>query len=153
MQASNYESTSNSVIVPDKVGLLPLIEIQQALKRPVPESYLKKLGKNKGYSLFLPWYRTVSVLDKYAPGWQWQIVNVFYTEDKIHLVGRLTIIAADGVFCRDAIAEEKLKRFDDKTGEIIDIAYGDPVSNADSKCFRKAAAKFGLLLYNYEKDE
>lgn len=152
MQIKSNATTSNSVEPCHKVGQLSLFEIQKLLKRPVPEGFLKKLGKNKGYSSFLPWYRTVAVLDKYVLGWEWKIISVQYTEDKVHLIGRLTIPASDGVFSRDAIAEENLKRFDPDTGEIKDIAYGDPVSNADSKAFRKAAAKFGLLLSNYEKD-
>jgi hypothetical protein len=39
------------------------------------------------------------------------------------------------------------------TGELVsrEIAYGDPSSNAESIVLRRAAAKFGLGLYLYDK--
>ncbi len=36
--------------------------------------------------------------------------------------------------------------------ETVELAYGDPSSNAESMAFRRAAAKFGLGLYFYSKD-
>ena len=72
------------------------------------------------------------------------------------LVGRLTIPTSEGTVYREATGTEELKRekFNSQTGEleIKEIAYGDPSSNAESMCFRRAAAKLGLALYLYKTD-
>jgi hypothetical protein len=39
-----------------------------------------------------------------------------------------------------------------KKEKIVELAYGDPSSNAESMAFRRAAAKFNLGLYLYEKE-
>lgn len=57
---------------------------------------------------------------------------------------------------REATGTEELKELttDKTTGETItrELAYGDPSSNAESMAFRRAAARFGLGLYLYDKD-
>lgn len=98
----------------------------------------------------MPWYRAQKILDKYAPGWSWDVVKVEMTEDRLILVGRLTIPAKDGDFSREATGTESLKRINDD-GDAVDIAYGDPSSNSESMAFRRDAARFGLGLYLYEK--
>jgi len=42
--------------------------------------------------------------------------------------------------------------YDRPLTESVELAYGDPSSNAESMAFRQATAKFGLGLYLYEKD-
>lgn len=134
---------------PTAIADLTLLEMQAALKRPLPQQMLKsKTLKGKRID-FVPWYTVVSVLDKYCPGWQWQIVTMHTTEDRIFLVGRLTVPTADGPILREATGTEELKRITDE-GEIAEIAYGDPSSNAESMAFRRCAAKFGLCLYMYK---
>ncbi|MGC9506191.1 hypothetical protein [Baaleninema sp.] len=48
---------------------------------------------------------------------------------------------ADGMVVRHATGTEELNC----------NSYGDPSSNAESMAFRRAAAKFGLGLYLYQK--
>ena len=73
------------------------------------------------------------------------------SSDRIFLTGRLTIPTAEGNVYREATGTEELKRTDRETGEPIELAYGDPSSNAESMALRRAAAKFGLGLYLYNK--
>ena len=73
------------------------------------------------------------------------------SSDRIFLTGRLTIPTAEGNIYREATGTEELKRTDKETGDILELAYGDPSSNAESMAFRRAAAKFGLGLYLYDK--
>jgi hypothetical protein len=72
------------------------------------------------------------------------------------VVYELTIPTVDGPVTRSATGTELLKEevFDKETKEkvIRELAYGDPSSNAESQAFRRAAARFGLGLYLYEKD-
>ena len=90
------------------------------------------------------------VLDKYAIGWSWTITNILTTDDRIFLSGRLTIPTCDGDISREATGTEELKETT-RDGEIRERAYGDPSSNAESMAFRRAAARFGLGLYLYDK--
>ena len=61
--------------------------------------------------------------------------------DDLFLIGRLSIPTAEGIIYCEATGTNSLK----------DTAYGDASSNAESMAFRRAAAKFGLALYLYDK--
>lgn len=129
---------------PNNPGEWTLAQIQFMLKRPLPESYLasKPVGKgnNKRQVFFIPWHRANNILDKYAPGWTWEIVTMQATGDRLFVTGRLTIPTAEGNIYREASGTEELNC----------SGYGDPSSNAESMAFRRAAARFGLGLYLYE---
>ena len=139
---------------PTKPGEWSLAQITEALSRPLPKSYLKQL-KDKGNCSYIPWYRVNQILDKYCPGWTWEIKQTLLSQDRIFLIGRLTIPTRDGLQYREATGTELLKRsfLDQNTGELNyrELPYGDPSSNAESQAFRRCAAKFGLGLYLYNK--
>jgi hypothetical protein len=130
-----------------------LTQIQSCLKRQLPPTMLKRLT-DKGNAQYLPWYIVNQVLDKYAPGWTWEIKDTQTSRDRIFIVGRLTIPTSEGNIYREASGTEELKRqaFDKKIGRYTEkeIAYGDPSSNAESMAFRRCAARFGLGLYLYQ---
>lgn len=141
-------------------GVLPvhpkewkLLRIQTALKKEIPPSLLKKLP-GKGNAVYIPWYTVNRILDKYAPGWTWEIKDTQLSHDRIFLIGRLTIPTKDGNIYREASGTEELKKqtYDSKMGRYTqsEIAYGDPSSNAESMAFRRCAARFGLGLYLYK---
>ena len=146
-------TTKTSLTPPSYPGEWSLAQIQEALSRPLPDSYLKRL-KDKGNALYLPWWRVVAILDKYAIGWTWELRDIKLSSDRIFVVGRLTIPTSEGSVYREATGTEELKRekFNSKTGEleIKELAYGDPSSNAESMCFRRAASRFGLGLALYK---
>lgn len=73
------------------------------------------------------------------------------SRDRLFLTGRLTIPTAEGNIYREATGTEELKRTDKETGDSLELAYSDPSSNAESMALRRAAAKFGLGLYLYDK--
>jgi hypothetical protein len=95
------------------------------------------------------------LLDFYAPGWEGQVVGMHATGDRFFVTCRITIHATEGTFSREATGTEVLKEevTDKRTGDrfLRELAYGDPSSNAESMAFRRAAAKFGLGRYLYEK--
>lgn len=126
---------------PMEPGQWTLKQIEKALSRPLPQSLLqsKRLGGSTVW--FLSWHAAVRILNKYCPGWNWRITSVHCTSDRIFLVGELAIPTADGMVVRNATGTE----------EMDCSSYGDPSSNAESMAFRRAAAKFGLGLYLYQK--
>lgn len=142
--------TTEKLSPPGAPGEWTLSQIQTALSRPLPESMLE-VKKLKGSRIpYIAWYTANRILDKYAPGWTWEICKMGMSADRLFLVGRLTIPTADGNLYREATGTEELKRTNDQ-GASIELAYGDPSSNAESMAFRRAAARFGLGLYLYEK--
>jgi hypothetical protein len=130
-------------------------QIVTALSKPLPQSILKQRKQGGATLDYIPWHTVNRILDKYAPGFFWEITNITTTPDRLVLVGRLTIPASDGDFCREATGTEALKEeyFDKEAGEkrLREIAYGDVSANAESQCFRRCAARFGLGLYLYSE--
>jgi hypothetical protein len=126
---------------PSAPGEWSLAQIQSALSRPLPKSMLAT-RKQGGTTLeYIPWHTAVKVLDKYAPGWEWRIVSVTTGGDRLVLVGELAIPTSDGLVTRQATGSEELNC----------SSFGDSSSNSEGMSFRRAAAKFGLCLYLYEK--
>lgn len=136
---------------PEGPGQWTLAEVVAALSRPLPDSMLQTKRHGGADLKFIPWHTATRVLNKYAPGWSWQLTQLQTTDRRIFVVGQLSITTADGIVTRQATGTEELYKVDSKTGEVKEIAYGDPSSNAESMAFRRAAAKFGLALYLYQK--
>jgi hypothetical protein len=126
---------------PITVGHWPLEEIIAALSRPLPKNMLAT-RKQGGTTLeYIPWHVANRILDKYTPGWRWEVRNITTTAERLFLTGRLTVPTRGGDVWRESTGQELLA-----CG-----SYGDPSSNAESMAFRRCAAKFGLGLYLYEK--
>ncbi len=149
------QTQTKNLTPPNHPGEWSLFQIQEAFKRKLPSGMLKKLPSDKGNALYLPWYTVNKILDKYAPGWTWEIKETLLSRDRLFIVGRLTIPTSEGNVYREASGTEELKREkynkDTNSYEMKEIAYGDPSSNAESMAFRRCAARFGLGLYLYEK--
>jgi hypothetical protein len=118
----------------------PINEIIRDLSKPIPESRLKKKKMGGKEIIFISWYDATRLLDFYAPGWEYQ-VRLEHIAGKVVAIATITIPAEEGRISRQATGNEN----DDKEG------YGDPFSNAESMALRRAAAKFGLGRYLYDK--
>jgi hypothetical protein len=150
----------------------PIATIIEALSRPLPESMLKTRKQGGANLAYIPWHTVNRILDKYAPGWTWEITNTVTTTDRFIITGRITIPAQEGNIYREATGTELLKEdkpvmvekpghpdrriaLTDDLGRTVlepkEIAYGDVSSNAEGMAFRRCAARFGLGLYLYEK--
>ncbi|KAM3107287.1 hypothetical protein [Phormidesmis sp. 146-33] len=167
MNATQNGTQEEKLTPPSTVGEWTLSQIIKALSRPLPDSMLDVKKKGGRQIKFIPWHVANKILDKYAPGWNWAIMRVELSSDRIFVVGRLSITASDGLFYREATGTEALKEdkqiwlgekpnqqpLKDDLGRIVteskELAYGDPSSNAESMAFRRAAARFGLGLYLY----
>ena len=137
------QTQAKKLTPPSSPGQWSLSQIQEALKRHLPPTMLKKLPADKGNALYLPWWSVNEVLDKYCPGWTWEIKETLISPNRIFVVGRLTIPTSEGNVYREASGTEELKRqaYDKKIGRYTEkeIAYGDPSSNAESMAFRRCA--------------
>ena len=121
----------------------PIAEIIADLSKPIPSKYLDTRRQGNTNLTYLPWYNAVKLLDRCTGGhWDYSIGNIHTTSDRIFLTARITIHSAENTFHREASGTELLN-----CG-----SYGDPSSNAESMALRRCAAKFGLALYLYEKD-
>lgn len=143
MQTTDMQTTekSQTPTPPSHPGEWNLHEIITALSRPLPQSMLETKSLKGTAIPYLSWRTANSILDKYAPGWTWEITKMEHSSDRIFLVGRLTIPTCEGNVYREATGTETLNC----------SSYGDPSSNAESMAFRRAAARFGLGLYLYKK--
>lgn len=135
---------------PAAPGDWTLRQIEQQLSKELPRELLSTRSQQGKRLDYISWHTAVKILNKYCPGWTWEICNIGQSSDRIFLNGRLTIPTAEGNVYREATGTEELKRID-KEGKSVELAYGDPSSNAESMALRRAAAKFGLGLYLYDK--
>ena len=121
----------------------PLTEILDDLQKDVPQRVLKskKMGGNN--ITFIPWYKVARMMDFFAPGWEYEIMERTITASHIMLTVRVYINCAEGRFYREATGIESLNV----------KGFGDPSSNAESMAFRRACAKWGLGLKLYEKED
>lgn len=125
---------------PTKPGEWSLEQIVKALSRQLPDNLLESKTLKGNQIPYLSWHTANIILDKYAPGWTWEITKMGQSDARIFLVGRLTICTNEGNVYREATGTEELQC----------SSYGDPSSNAESMAFRRAAARFGLGLYLYK---
>jgi hypothetical protein len=118
-----------------------LADIIADLSRQIAPEDLES-RKQGGTTLFyISWHRALKYLDRYAPGWSYEVKDIYHLAGRVALVVRISIPCAEGVVYREATGQED----EEKAG------YGDPTSNAESMALRRAAAKFGLGLYLYDK--
>lgn len=151
---------------PTAIAEWTLSQIQAALIRPLPVSLLATRRQSRRTIYYVPWQTVNVILDKYAPGWTWEVRSISLSSDRLFVVGRLTISTAEGLFYREATGTELLKEqrvMRDSEGEVIrdtidrplvepfELAHGNPSSNAEAQAFSSAAAKFGLGLYLEDK--
>jgi hypothetical protein len=135
---------------PEPVGQKPLRSINDIindLSKPIKARHLKQKMRGGQVLDFIPWYHAVKYLDLHAPGWSYEVRNTIWnTEGRLVLTVRLSLPCLEGLVHREATGTEE----EPEEGERM---YGDPSSNAESMALRRAAAKFGLGLYLYNKDK
>jgi hypothetical protein len=161
------QNGTQAITPPSTVGEWTLDQIIKALSRPLPDSLTDTRRQGGANLKYIPWHNVNKVLDKYAPGWNWSIQKVELSADRLFIVGRLSIPTSEGLVYREATGTELLKEtkiikdpatkepmmedWGKPLKEFVELAYGDPSSNAESMAFRRAAARFGLGLYLYDK--
>jgi hypothetical protein len=122
-------------------GVRSIKDIIADLSKPIADRHIHYLTRGGQKLAYIPWHLAVKYLDLYAPGWCFEVRAVTNAAGRIIVTSRITIPCAEGLVWREATGQE------DQEVE----SYGDPTSNAESMSLRRAAAKFGLALYLYDK--
>ena len=117
-----------------------ILEILKDFQEPIPQRFIKTKTLKGQRIEFVSWYSYVKLLDFYAPGFGWEI-RTKQIGDRTIVEGRLTILAEEGDFVREATGQE-----DQDTD-----SWGDPSSNAEAMALRRCCAKFGLGLHLWTK--
>jgi hypothetical protein len=139
-------TNTNEQIKPAPVaddGPRSIRDIVRDLSAPLHKRHLKTkpASRNGGEITFIEWHTAVKFLDHHAPGWSYAVKSVAQVGNLVTVVASISIPCAEGVVTREATGCEDVKT----TG------YGDSVSNAEAMALKRAASKFGLALYLYQK--
>jgi hypothetical protein len=119
----------------------PVQEIIDDLSKPIADRHLETRNQGGKDLTYISWHNAVRYLDLYAPGWCYEITKIHTDERRIYLTARITVPCEEGLIYREATGTE----------ELATSSWGDPSSNAESMALRRAAAKWGLGLYLYDK--
>ena len=125
----------------ESTELRSIREIVKDLQKPVAKRHLRTRKQGGKELTYISWYDAVKYLDHYAPGWNYEVRSMNSVGGKLILTIRLSVPCLEGVVYREATGQE----------EEETTSYGDSSSNAESMALRRAAAKFGLGLYLYDK--
>jgi len=132
-------------------GKRPLSEIIEDLNKPIPDRHLDQKRRGGETLTFCPWHKVIRMMEYFTNGhWEKQVNKVETTDRRVFVTVTVLIRAEDGVASREATGTERLYKVDNETGEMQEIPYGDPTSNAESMAFRRACANFGLGLGLYD---
>jgi hypothetical protein len=116
-------------------------DIIKDLRKPISPRHLRTRKQGGKELTYISWHDAIKYLDHYAPGWCYEVRNITSIGGRLVITVRISIPCAEGMVWREATGQEE-----EDTG-----SYGDPSSNAESMALRRAASKFGLGLYLYEK--
>jgi len=122
-------------------GLRSIKDIISDLSKPLAQRHLKTRRQGGTELTYIEWHTAVRYLDHYAAGWSYNVKSVSLVGNLVTVVASISIPTIEGIITREATGCEP---FDTK-------GYGDPCSNAEAMALKRAAAKFGLGRYLYEK--
>jgi hypothetical protein len=118
----------------------PLSEIQADLVRPLPDNFLSWMKKGGTWIPYVSWADVNLVLDYIAPGWSCDVTENQVGE-RVVVKCSLTLMCAEGNITRSSLGSD----------ELADEHFGGPLPEAEAQAFKRAAARFGLTLYLYDK--
>jgi hypothetical protein len=110
------------------------------LHKPIPDEYICSKSLKGEKIIFLDWHTTNMILDYVAPNWE---VSLDYGQigDRAIVKAKITLYCEDGCFSRESIGSD----------DTEDKYFGGFMPDAESQAMRRAAARFGLGLYLYDK--
>lgn len=137
---TNQSDQLKEVIAPAD-GPRPITAIIADLSKPLAARHLKTRKQGGAELTYIEWHTAVKYLDLFAPGWSYEVKSVAQVGSLITVIASISIPCSEGVVIREATGCEPA----DAKG------YGDAVSNAEAMALKRAASKFGLALYLYQK--
>jgi hypothetical protein len=125
----------------ETVSLRSIRDIVADLSRPLPQRHLKTRTQGGKEITFIEWHTAIKYLDLFCPGWSYAVKSVSLVGNLVTVIASISIPCVEGTIVREATGCEE----SDSRG------YGDAVSNAEAMALKRAASKFGLGLYLYQK--
>jgi hypothetical protein len=122
-------------------GTRSIKDIIRDLSAPLAKRHLKTRRQGGTELTYIEWHTAVKYLDLFAPGWSYAVKSVAQVGALVTVVASISIPCSEGIVTREATGCEDA----DAKG------YGDAVSNSEAMALKRAAAKFGLGLYLYQK--
>jgi hypothetical protein len=111
------------------------------LSKPLAARHLKTRRQGGAELTYIEWHTAVKYLDHFAPGWSYAVKSVALVGSLVTVIASISIPCLEGVVTREATGCE----------EVEAKGYGDACSNAEAMALKRAAAKFQLGLYLYQK--
>jgi hypothetical protein len=110
------------------------------LHKPLPDEYISSKSLKGEKILYLDWHTANMILDYVAPNWE---ISMDYGQigDRGIVKAKITLHCEDGSFSRESIGSDNTE----------DEYFGGFMPDAESQAMRRAAARFGLGLYLYDK--
>lgn len=118
----------------------PLSKIQADLCRPLPEEFISWFQKKNNWIPYLSWTDCNLILDYVTPGWSCD-VSESQIGDRVVVKCSITLLCAEGRITRSSLGSD----------DLADENFGGPLPDAESQAFRRAAVRFSLGLYLYDK--
>jgi hypothetical protein len=130
---------ANNTTTAGAVPFRTIQEIEEDLKKPVPEKYVKTLtaGPAKGKS-YIPWAVVQRMLSYYAPGWSTSS-QAIDTPIGVGVITHLTIPTATGPVTRAGHGFEP-----HKTAGGNNTGFGGAIVVASAQAFKRSAVSYGL---------
>jgi len=111
------------------------------LSKPIAQRHLRTRRQGGTELTYIEWHTAVKYLDLFAPGWSYAVKSVALVGNLVTVIASISIPCAEGIVTREATGCE----------EVDARGYGDAVSNSEAMALKRAASKFGLALYLYQK--
>lgn len=122
-------------------GLASIKDIIRDLSKPIAARHLKTRRQGGQELTYIEWHTAIKYLDLFAPGWSYHVKSVALVGSLVTVIASISIPCSEGLITREATGCEETEA----------KGYGDACSNAEAMALKRAAAKFGLALYLYQK--
>jgi len=141
LRLAKIEDADQAANLPLENGLRSITAIIADLSKPLAAHHLKTRRQGGNEITYIEWHTAVRYLDHFAPGWSYHVRAV-------QLVGNLvTVVASISIPCLEGVVTRKATGCEDADAK----GYGDACSNAEAMALKRAASRFGLGLYLYQK--
>jgi hypothetical protein len=135
---------------PTRIGEFSFQQTVACLSRTLPDAFLKTKSQGGQTLHFITWYGAVAILNRYCPGWSYDIIStdvIAHPTKKDPSATALLTKVAVTLNCSDGVVTRMQQGI-----ELYPVSgYGDSSSNALSMAFRRCVAQFGLALHLYSK--
>lgn len=126
-----------------------LIALYKEANAPFDKTYQRPIAGGRQLTYITTEQSMSRLQEVYGPQWTWSLCQPVITPTAVLVVGSLTVRVGDTFVTRDGAGGANIALKAD--GNPMDV--GNNFKAAESSAFKRAAAKFGVGAYLYEKDD